>query len=271
MWMSMTVQLRWLSHRWGDVWGHAGWPGGLLRNSFFWNSISSMKGWCGDSALEILVEKLRRALKSLLYDDITYGYLPGDYTRKLRKMGIGAYEFKVIPRMTVSYNNRDHREILVIDGRLAILAVSIWLTSTSIISLLLFGHSERWRCAWKVGRSRHWRGSFSWTGISTAGKSQTWQGTIWKIKLSKAEVFTFPMAAGLSPFIRVRLAKQSIKILSATTMLHYHALSGLLIMTWRRYNAAMRGVDVRIVTPFIPVKADSRLLPVSLPRSDGVG
>ena len=46
--------------------------------------------------------------------------LPGDYTIQLRSRGIEAHKFnKVIPRLTVAYNNRDHRKILVIDGQVA--------------------------------------------------------------------------------------------------------------------------------------------------------
>lgn len=38
----------------------------------------------------------------------------------MRSKGIETHKFnKVIPRMTVTYNNRDHRKILVIDGQIA--------------------------------------------------------------------------------------------------------------------------------------------------------
>ncbi|NIB13698.1 cardiolipin synthase, partial [Agrobacterium tumefaciens] len=43
-----------------------------------------------------------------------------DYTIQLRSRGIEAHKFnKVIPRLTVAYNNRDHRKIMVIDGQIA--------------------------------------------------------------------------------------------------------------------------------------------------------
>ena len=46
----------------------------------------------------------------MLYDDIgCMATLPGDYTIQLRSRGIEAHKFnKVIPRLTVAYNNRDH-------------------------------------------------------------------------------------------------------------------------------------------------------------------
>ena len=43
-----------------------------------------------------------------------------DYTIQLRGRGIEAHKFnKVIPRLTVAYNNRDHRKIMIIDGQIA--------------------------------------------------------------------------------------------------------------------------------------------------------
>ena len=56
----------------------------------------------------------------LLYDDIgCMATLAGNYTKRLRKMGIDAHKFnKGDPRLTVAYNNRDHRKILVIDGQI---------------------------------------------------------------------------------------------------------------------------------------------------------
>ena len=80
----------------------------IIDEGLMWNSI-----------LEILEQKVKEGVEvKLLYDDIgCMATLAGNYTKRLRKMGIDAHKFnKVIPRMTVAYNNRDHRKILVIDG-----------------------------------------------------------------------------------------------------------------------------------------------------------
>ena len=81
------------------------------RRRLMWNSI-----------LEILEEKVAQGVEvKMLYDDIgCMATLPGDYTTQLRGRGIEAHKFnKVIPRLTVAYNNRDHRKILIIDGQIA--------------------------------------------------------------------------------------------------------------------------------------------------------
>ena len=76
----------------------------IIEEGLMWNSI-----------LEILLEKVKEGVEvKLLYDDIgCMATLKGNYTRRLRKLGIDAHKFnKVVPRLTVAYNNRDHRKIL---------------------------------------------------------------------------------------------------------------------------------------------------------------
>ena len=83
----------------------------IVEEGLMWNSI-----------LDILEQKAAQGVEvKMLYDDIgCMATLPGDYTIQLRSRGIEAHKFnKVIPRLTVAYNNRDHRKILVIDGQVA--------------------------------------------------------------------------------------------------------------------------------------------------------
>ena len=95
-----------------------------------------------DSMLEILEEKAAQGVEvKMLYDDIgCMVTLPGDYTVHLRSKGINAHKFnKVIPRMTVAYNNRDHRKILVIDGQISYTG-GINLADEYINHIERFGH-----------------------------------------------------------------------------------------------------------------------------------
>ncbi|MCQ5170039.1 cardiolipin synthase, partial [Streptococcus oralis] len=73
----------------------------IIEEGLMWNSI-----------FEILEEKAAQGVEvKLLYDDNgCIATLPGDYTIQLRGRGIEAHKFnKVNPRLTVAYNNRDHR------------------------------------------------------------------------------------------------------------------------------------------------------------------
>lgn len=100
------------------------------------------EGLMWDSMLEILEEKAAQGVEvKMLYDDIgCMVTLPGDYTVYLRSKGIDAHKFnKVIPRMTVAYNNRDHRKILVIDGQISYTG-GINLADEYINHIERFGH-----------------------------------------------------------------------------------------------------------------------------------
>ena len=106
-------------------------------------------GLMWDQILDILKQKAAQGVEvKFLYDDIgCMATLPGNYARQLREAGIEAYQFnKVIPRMTVAYNNRDHRKILVVDGTVAYTG-GVNLADEYINQRLRFGH-------WKDGGIR---------------------------------------------------------------------------------------------------------------------
>lgn len=68
----------------------------------------------------ILKEKAQQGVEvRLIYDDIgSFGLLPGNYPKKLKKYGIKCYKFnKFKPLISGVYNNRTHRKIAVIDHK----------------------------------------------------------------------------------------------------------------------------------------------------------
>lgn len=74
----------------------------IIEEGLMWNRI-----------LDILEQKVAQGVEvKMLYDDIgCMATLTGDYAHRLRQLGIEAHKFnKVIPRLTVAYNNRDHRK-----------------------------------------------------------------------------------------------------------------------------------------------------------------
>ncbi|MCQ2792707.1 MAG: cardiolipin synthase [Bacilli bacterium] len=73
-----------------------------------------------DSILKILVEKVKSGVDvRLIYDDVgSAGYVPLGYAKKLNALGIKTIVFhKFKPLLDVKINNRDHRKIMVIDGK----------------------------------------------------------------------------------------------------------------------------------------------------------
>ena len=82
--------------------------------------ISHGKMW--DTILEILARKAKEGVDvRLLYDGTCSVYLlPYKYPEQIRKLGIKCHMFSPpIPFLSTHYNNRDHRKIMVIDGRVA--------------------------------------------------------------------------------------------------------------------------------------------------------
>lgn len=79
-------------------------------------------GFMWDSILEILKERLANGVDvRVIYDDVgSLPTLPPNYAKKLRAMGIHCERFNPFhPFLTSTQNNRDHRKIAVIDGKVA--------------------------------------------------------------------------------------------------------------------------------------------------------
>lgn len=80
------------------------------------------EGIMWDSILEILRRKVADGVSvRLIYDDVgCFLTLPTDFKDKLNSMGIEVTVFNPFrPFLTVNQNNRDHRKLVVIDGKVA--------------------------------------------------------------------------------------------------------------------------------------------------------
>ncbi|GGE23120.1 cardiolipin synthase [Streptococcus himalayensis] len=221
------------------------------------------EGLMWDSMLEILKEKAAQGVEvKMLYDDIgCMATLAGDYPKRLRAMGISTHKFnKVIPRMTVAYNNRDHRKILVIDGQVAYTG-GINLADEYINHIERFGH-------WKDG------------GVRLNGRAVKAMTRLFLINwyINRGEITDFdkyhldnqagegqglyiPYGSGPKPMYKAQVGKKVYQNLISQATDYVYITSPYWIidydLTEDIKNAAMRGVDVRIVTPYIP---DKRLI-----------
>lgn len=80
------------------------------------------EGIMWDAILEVLKEKASQGVKvRLIYDDMgCFVLLPKNYPKQLEKLGIECKVFNPFrPFLTVMQNNRDHRKIVSIDGKVA--------------------------------------------------------------------------------------------------------------------------------------------------------
>lgn len=222
----------------------------IVEEGIMWNSI-----------LDILIKKVNKGIDvRIIYDDFgCLTKLPYKYDRYLKKLGIKCCVFNpLIPVLSIRINNRDHRKIAVIDGHTAF---------TGGINLA----DEYINACEKYG---HWKDS----AIMIKGKS-VWNFTVMFLSLwnylnntdedyekyktisyaqdeQQKDGYILPFAdspldeedLGESVYMNlINNAKNYIYINTPYLILDHEMTTALSL-------AAKRGIDVRIVTPFIPDK-----------------
>ncbi len=221
--------------------------------------IAPGKMW--DEIHEILLDRVRAGVEvRVMYDDMgTLGKLRSSYAKKLRREGIDACKFNPCrPLVSGVYNNRDHRKITVIDGRVGYTG-GLNLADEYINEIHPFGH-------WKD------------TAVKIEGSAvrgltlmflQLFDGTAKRLsdfsRYLDTEAEVFDEAGFVQPFydsprpldsdqigenVFLNMAGAAKKFLYVSTpylIPDYNLLTAIA-------NAAKRGVDVRLITPHIPDK-----------------
>lgn len=237
---------------------------------------------------KILIEKVRCGVEvRMLYDDIgSMSTLPKDFDRKLRLEGIMCYRFgKVIPRLTASHNNRDHRKIAVIDGKYAFTG-GINIADEYINQRQRFGHWKDGGVMVEGDAARGFTRLFLMLYDFTVGKVSDYSyfipgkeraaegkaahqkaslslGTC--LNMKKSEVFErgekstakngylIPFGSGPSPTYSEPVGKNALMNIIGIAKQYLYITTPYLIidydLTEALRNAAKRGVDVRIITP----------------------
>lgn len=218
------------------------------------------EGLMWDSILEILIEKVKEGVEvKLLYDDIgCMATLAGNYTKRLRKLGIDAHKFnKVIPRLTVAYNNRDHRKILVIDGQIGYTG-GINLADEYINQIERFGHWKDSAVRIEGRAVKALTRLFLMTWYINQGEIEDFYKYHMENRAVDGEGLYIPFGSGPKPIYKSQVGKAVYQnMINQATDYVYITTPYLIIdydLTEDIRNAALRGVDVRIVTPFIPDK-----------------
>ena len=195
----------------------------------------------------------------MLYDDIgCMVTLPGDYTVHLRSKGIDAHKFnKVIPRMTVAYNNRDHRKILVIDGQISYTG-GINLADEYINQIERFGHWKDSGIRIDGPATQAFTRLFLMNWYINRGEISDFDQYHLENQTRSGAGLCIPYGSGPKPIYQMKVGKVVYQnLINQATDFVYITTPYLIIdydLTEDIKNAAMRGVDVRIVTPFVPDK-----------------
>ena len=211
------------------------------------------------SILDILEEKAAQGVDvRVMYDDLgSIGTLPPSYVHELEKKGIKAITFnRINPILNIIMNHRDHRKIMVIDGKVAF-SGGINLADEYINQKERFGY-------WKdnvmmVKGEAVWSYTVLFLTNWNALRKEDTDYTKFKAEFKPVKKHDgYVSAYGETPFDD-DLTSQNVylNIINQANDYVYIATPYLIVDT-EMLNAlilaAKRGVDVRIITPGIPDK-----------------
>ncbi len=215
------------------------------------------EGYMWGRILSILERKAKEGVEvRVLYDGTcAVALLPYNYPKKLEALGIQCKMFAPL-RVAVSthYNNRDHRKIFVVDGKVAFTG-GINLADEYINRKVLHGH-------WKDNAIRV-------TGEAVRGFTvmflQMWNVESWKQEDYGRYLDTVPAAEpgfyipfGSNPFCGEHVAEMVYIDMINRAQRYVHIMTPYLVidneMATALTFAARRGVEVALILPHIPDK-----------------
>ncbi|MGO3733117.1 MAG: cardiolipin synthase [Vagococcus sp.] len=219
------------------------------------------EGVMWDSILEVLAKKAKEGLDvRFIYDDFGCLYtLPYRYYRQLEKLGIKCCVFNpFIPVLSPIFNNRNHRKITVIDGKVAFTG-GINLADEYINKDIRFGH---WKDnAIKVEGDAAWGFTLMFLSLwNFINKEESdildYKPCVEDERMLGTQGYYQPYVD--SPFdtetvginVYLNLINRAKKYVYITTP--YLIIDNLLMEAL--CTAAKGGVDIRIITPHIPDK-----------------
>lgn len=219
--------------------------------------VAPGKMW--NSILEVLEEKAKAGVEvRVMYDDFgCLATLDGSYYKLLRSKGIKCVVFNKLGfDAGIIMNHRDHRKILVIDGKVAF-SGGINIADEYINEIQKYGH---WKDnGMKVEGDAVWNYTVMFLEMWNAFKKEDSDFTKFKYDFSNKEEgsgYVVPYAE--NPFTKETPAENIYLNLIAGAKKYLYIFTPYLIIDTDVLNslilAAKRGVDVRIVIPGIPDK-----------------
>ncbi|MBQ3046595.1 MAG: cardiolipin synthase [Clostridia bacterium] len=222
----------------------------IIEEGEFWNSI-----------LDVLKEKAKLGVEiKIVYDDIgCMTTLPGNYSKRLKEVGIQATTFaRLKGAADGEFNNRNHRKITVIDGYIGYTG-GVNIADEYINKKERFGY-------WKDTAVRL-EGEGVWDltklfvidyGINVKYIPESVHDLYPKVTDKTDNGYVIPFGDGPKPLYQRGVGKSVIQsMLSAANEYVYITTPYLIIdndLCQDIENTAMRGVDVRIIVPSIPDK-----------------
>ncbi len=216
------------------------------------------KGTVLDEVLEILKEKARQGIGvKIIYDDFGSITMPWKFEKELREAGIEAYRFNhVRPALIFTMNNRSHRKLTVIDNRVAFTG-GVNLADEYVNRISRFGY---WKdSAIMIRGEAVWSFTVMFLGMLSFARGDLGVDYL-KYRLPAGNYYD----GGIyQPFSDTPTDEETVSMNMHMNMIrsaseYLYIDTPYLILTESVRNslilAAKDGVDVRILTPYIPDK-----------------
>ena len=221
--------------------------------------IEEGKFW--DSILEILKRKAAAGVEvKIVFDDIgCMATLPGNYAKRLGAFGIQATTFSRVKGQADSeFNNRSHRKITVIDGKIGYTG-GVNIADEYINETVRFGHWKDTTIRLQGDAVKELTHLFLIDyGINVKHLPSSEHDLYPNAENGKQNGYVIPFGDGPRPMYDRRVGKSVIQNMLACANEYAYMTSPYLIidndLCLSIENAALRGVDVRIVVPHIPDK-----------------
>lgn len=222
----------------------------IIEQGEFWNSI-----------LSILKDKAKSGIDvRVVFDDIGCSTtLPGNYAKTLEKFGIKATPFYRLKGQADSeFNNRLHRKITVIDGKIAYTG-GINIADEYVNLKRRFGVWKDNGIRIEGEAAKEYASLFLFDYGSNVKEEFILPSNVYpKTDCEKERGFVVPFGDGPKPIYERRVSKSLIDdMLSSAVKYAYITTPYLIIdneLCGALENAALRGVDVRIIVPGVPDK-----------------
>ena len=221
----------------------------IIEDGIMWNGI-----------FDILKEKAASGVEvRLMYDDLgSVNTLDWDFDKLMNKYGIICVKFNPFkPVISERHNNRDHRKITVIDGKVGFVG-GVNIADEYINEKKRFGHWKDTAVKLEGSAVKGLTALFLRNYDDQAGIAEKYSKYLVNNIVSEGGGIVQPFGDGPKPAygdyvssnIFLNIINQSEKYVWITTP--YLIIDSKIINAL--CTAAMRGVDVRIITPHIPDK-----------------
>lgn len=220
-------------------------------------------GYMWSTILAILKQKVDEGVDvRLMYDDFgTVTTFEPEYHVKLNKMGIKTKVFNPIkPKLAIQMNNRDHRKILVVDGRVAMTG-GINIADEYINKIERFGH---WKdCGCMVEGEAVWSFTLMFLQFWNFDEKKKNKDDYTKFRLPSSEFEHIESDGYVQPYSDSPTDDENvgesthINIINNATDYVYITTPYLVLDQETKTSlilASKNGVDVRILVPHIPDK-----------------